>query len=288
MWNSCLIAVLLMCGSAWADEPDQTPSEEFDKNYFHLFDPTFPKLMREMATDSHGATETPYTVDAGHFQVEVTLVRYAHNDDFLDGHHGVSESWEISPLLLKAGLFNHIDAELLIEPYTIVHEEVGPDSVTRRGFGDLTVRLKANALGNDGGRVAVAVMPYFTLPTRDNDLGETRIAGGFILPLSVRIKEGLYLDLTEKVGNVWNKERNRYDSEFSQSISLGRDFGRDFFAYVEFFSIVGQRDVPWIGSIDTGLIYSLSENVQFSAGINIGVTRAADDWSPFIGVAYRY
>jgi hypothetical protein len=39
-----------------------------DKSAFSLFNPTPRELMREMSTDRPDTTESPYTVDAGHFQ----------------------------------------------------------------------------------------------------------------------------------------------------------------------------------------------------------------------------
>lgn len=48
-----------------------------DKRQFTLFNPTPDKLMREMSTDRPDTTESPYTVDAGHFQFELDLAEYA-------------------------------------------------------------------------------------------------------------------------------------------------------------------------------------------------------------------
>jgi long-subunit fatty acid transport protein len=44
----------------------------------------------------------------------------------------------------------------------------------------------------------------------------------------------------------------------------------------------------WIASFDTGVTYALTPNIQLDAGINLGLTKAADDYSPFIGITYRY
>jgi hypothetical protein len=43
-----------------------------------------------------------------------------------------------------------------------------------------------------------------------------------------------------------------------------------------------------VGTVDTGLTYLVSENIQLDGGINIGVTRAADDFAPFIGLTWRF
>ena len=60
-------------------------------------------------------------------------------------------------------------------------------------------------------------------------------------------------------------------------------------AYVEFFSAVStQRNADWEGTFDLGLIYKATKNLQFNAGVNIGMTRAADDWAAFAGMTWRY
>src|SRR4051794_4246357 len=50
-----------------------------DKSQFTFFNPTPVDQMREMNTDRPDATESPYTVDAGHFQVEFSLVEYTYD-----------------------------------------------------------------------------------------------------------------------------------------------------------------------------------------------------------------
>src|SRR6266545_1196362 len=44
-----------------------------------------------------------------------------------------------------------------------------------------------------------------------------------------------------------------------------------------------QRGAAWVGTFDTGLTYSLTGNVELNAGVNIALTRSADDWNPFVG-----
>ena len=58
---------------------------------------------------------------------------------------------------------------------------------------------------------------------------------------------------------------------------------------MELFSAVStERDADWLGTFDTGLIYALTENIQLNTGVNIGVTRSADDWNGFVGLAWRF
>ena len=58
---------------------------------------------------------------------------------------------------------------------------------------------------------------------------------------------------------------------------------------MELFSWVSaEPGSPWVGTFDTGLIHWPTENIQVNAGVNIGLTRSADDWNPFASFAWRF
>ncbi len=260
-----------------------------DKSGFNLFNPTPPELLRELTTDGPGATESPYTVDAGHFQLEMALVRYTSDQDTFDGLKQRFEAWSIAPGLLKIGVLNSLDAELLLEPYNLVYERAGTNRVSRRGFGDTTLRLKYNVWGNDSGRTAFALVPFVTFPTSQQGLGTDAVEGGIIVPFEAALPGNFYLGLTTRFDLLRDLEAEDYHAEFINSLALYHDLFWKVAGYAEFFSAVStEREADWVGTVDTGLIYRVTEDVQLNAGVNIGVTRPAEDWNLFVGVAWRY
>ena len=136
--------------------------EKPDKSVYHLFNPTPRHLMREMSTDRPDTTESAYTVDAGHFQVEADLLKVTRERHNVAKDHTITEALEIAPLNLKVGLGNRSDLQILVPTYTAlrVRDKRRRESDTVRGFGDMEVRLKNNLWGNDGGATALALMPY--------------------------------------------------------------------------------------------------------------------------------
>ena len=59
--------------------------------------------------------------------------------------------------------------------------------------------------------------------------------------------------------------------------------------YVEFFSLVSaETGSDWVGTVDIGITYALSDNIQLDGGVNLGVTRSADDINPFFGISWRF
>lgn len=281
----CCLAV----PAAFAAGTEKEGSSAVDKSAFTLFNPTPSEYLREMDTDGPGTTESPYTVDAGHFQLELTLVSYSNDRDSYEGVDYEFDVLALAPVLLKVGLLNRLDAQLALEPYVVVHERADGRRTTRRGFGDTTLRLKYNVWGNDHGRTALALTPYVRFPTSENDLGSDGIEGGLIVPWSALLPRDYWLGLTTRFDAVRDEDDRGYHPEFANSVAFGHDLFGNLFGYVEFFSWVStERAAGWIGTFDTGLICALTENVWLNAGVNIGVTRAADDWNPFIGMSWRF
>jgi len=91
-----------------------------DKRQYHLFNPAPRVHMREMNTDRPDKTESPYTVDAGHFQVEMDLVSYSHNHDTSRGQNTRSDALAVAPINLKVGLLNNVDLQLVLDTYNWV------------------------------------------------------------------------------------------------------------------------------------------------------------------------
>jgi len=81
------------------------------------------------------------------------------------------------------------------------------------------------------------------------------------------------------------------DSHFDylNSVSLTRPITKKLSTYVEFATDIStMAHSSWIGTVDTALIYQPVNNWELDAGVNIGVTKAANDLFTFIGAAWRY
>jgi len=266
---------------------DQSP---VDKSEFNLFNPTPSQYLREMTTDGTRATQSPYTVDAGHFQVEMTLFGYSSYEDNSSGVKYKLDTWNIGPINLKVGLFDRLDLQLILEPYNHVYEtEVGYFQTTRRGFGDTTLRLKFNCWGNDSGITALALMPFATFATSQEGVGLDHFEGGLIVPFSAALPWDFYLGLSGSLAMTRSNAERDYHSEYTGSISLSRKLFGDLEGYVECFnSVTTEKGIGRATTFDLGLIYWLSDNLQLDAGVDIGMTTWADDWYAFVGTSWRF
>ncbi len=262
-----------------------------DKTGYHLFRPVPREALRDLSTDRPDKTESPYTVDPGHFQVEADLFNYSRDAYNGDAANTRVESWSFANTNLKAGLFHHIDLQIIVPAFNTVRMEDRSAGLTRKtsGFGDLVSRLKINLWGNDGGRTAFAVMPFLKFPTAAKDLGNGAVEGGLIFPFAIELPAGWSLGVMPEFDFNRDEDGRGTHLEWVQTVALGRDLIGNLGGYAEIFSAVSsEKGADWIATFDCGLTYAVTRDFQLDLGVNLGLTRAADDFNPFLGATWRF
>lgn len=276
------LAGLLVASTASAGEPAGRPAA--DKRAFHLLSPTPREMMREMSTDRPDQTESPYTVDAGHFQIELDFFKFTYDRRSTDGVR--TQSWNFAPINLKAGLLNNVDLQIILDNY--VRERTTNPTSRASGFGDITARLKINLWGNDGGKTALGIMPFIKMPLAASSLRNGRTEGGVIVPLAVSLPGGWGMGLMTEVDFV-SDGAGGHDAEWLNSITFSHDIAGKLGGYVEFVSVTGNAPgFRWQAQADIGFTYALTDDVQFDCGCNFGLTKSAPDFQPFAGFSIRF
>jgi len=272
--------------AAAADETNSLP----DKNGYNLFNPTPANQMREMNADRPDKTDSPFTVDAGHFQVEMDFANFTADAPNSERGNVRSENYQIAPLNLKVGVLNNVDVQLVLTPYqwerTKNQHTASVDQTS--GFGDITPRVKVNLIGNDGGFFALALIPFVKLPTSQEHLGNNAVEGGLGIPYAFDVPDwdvGFQTTVSVDRNNAGPGDH----AEFANSVSIGHAVIGKLSYHVEFFSSVStEQNSGWVGTVDTWCTYQANQNLCLDAGVYIGVTRAADDWHPWAGMTWRY
>ena len=238
--------------------------------------------LRELNTDRPDVTEGPFTVDAGHWQVEMDLV--SHTQNRLDGVR--TQEWDVAPFNLRYGVSPNLEAGLFYSPYKHVTTEPrgGPRAVLS-GSGDLTLRTKLNFWGNDGGETAFGLIADVKLPTAQAGLGNGRVEGDLILPVSFEIPGGFELGAMTEV-DVRHRDSGGSALVWVNSATLGHALSRTVSGYVELASAAG--DGPPVATFNAGVAWKLDPNTQLDAGMEIGLSRAADDARFFTGLSRRF
>lgn len=284
-----LLCTLLTAGAA-AQAAEATPVAcdacAKNKSAYTLLNPTPVSLMREMSTDRPDTTESPITVDAGHFQIETSLIDFNR-----DKSAGVTtKTWTFASVNIKAGLLNNTDIQFVLDSHVESKTSVPGASTTANGISDLTIRLKQNLWGNDGGtKTSFALMPWISAPTGSSDLRSEKYQGGLIAPLGFDLAEGVSAAVMLQADALWDDGTKSYYMQWTHSATCGFEITDKLGAFVEY---VGEHrsgsrsEYTMYGN--TGLTYAISDNLVADLGVRIGLNSRADDFGGFIGMSYRH
>lgn len=283
MARFCLLIFIARTGDVIAGSDEALSPTNTDKTGYTLFNSTPPSVMREMSTDRPDTTESPYTVDAGHLQAEISLFDYARH---FDGGLKTTE-WSFGQMNFKVGLFNHTDLQLMFNSYTTARWSGSGLNGRSSGFSDVTVRVKTNLWGNDGGKTALAVMPFVTIPTQA-EMGSDRWSGGLVIPFAVEISDRLSLGAMIQPELVPNAETSGYNIALLHSASLGISLTKELGSYFELVGIAESGDDPYQALFNYGLTFNVTDNLMLDAGVRIGLNSNTPDFGAFTGVSVRF
>jgi hypothetical protein len=269
----------------------QETRDPMGKSRYTVFNPTPVELMRELSTDRPDRTESPYTVDAGHVQIETEPFSYTGNRDGSKRNRVEVDSFTLASINAKLGLTNRTDLQLVLDTYTSTRTKDRSDGSTtrQRGVGDLTARLKYNLFGNDEGPIAAALLPFLTFPTSEDDLGTDGIEGGLIVPVAMELPAGFGLGLMTEVDLLRNADSSGRHYDFIYSATINRELFGSLAGYIEIFNVDSKEEgVDSASTLDFGFTLGIGANAQFDAGVNLGLSEDADDVNPFVGFTRRF
>jgi hypothetical protein len=238
------------------------------------------EFQRELAADRPDTTESPYTVEAGRFQVESSF--WAYGRDKTGGIE--TQTWTIAETNFKIGLAADHDLQFVVRPY-VRESRRGFANSDAEGFGDVEVRWKWNLWGNDGGPSALGLMPFVSVPTRTAVSGG-EWEGGAILTYATELPADWGLGVQGEIDRVWDDDSRRHEWDFLHSIVVGRDLMDRVGFYLEYFGVAGARSYE--ANLSAGLTWVLGDDVQLDLGGVYGLNDAAEDYSVFQGITFRF
>ena len=265
--------------------PQGTPAP--DKSQYSLFNPTPIELRRAYNTDRPSKTDSPFTIDAGAFQIESDVANWT-----LDYDKGVrSRTWIIGNTNFKVGLTNWMDLQIFPQLYVNARKS-GPNfgkPLEQDGFGDTTVRLKLNLLGNDGGKLVVGLVSSVKIPTNTDHFANHVWEPGFGLPINYSLPWGFTFFGQTRVDILDEPHSGNMRVQWQNPIGISRTIVGTLSGYLEFYDAVSTgHDHPWIGTIDTGLIYQVTPNLSVDVNSFFGLTDSAPDYNVFVGFGHRF
>jgi len=285
-WLSAGFGTCLTLRAIAGQDTGDTP----DKAGYNLFNPTPRELLRELSTDRPDQTESPYTLDAGHFQMELDLINAVFDHDKGGGNDVKTRGWTAGGINLKVGLLNNVDIQFVYDTWVKarVKDRAAGTVNWDSGAGDLQTRLKINLWGNDGGPTAFGIMPFVKWPLPESDVRNGETEGGLIIPFAADLGGGWGLGAMTEFDYV-SDENGGHDTAYFNTITVGHDLVGALAGYLEFAALVmPESDDDWLGLLGAGFTFGINENAQLDFGCNFGVTESAPDYNPFIGITLRF
>ena len=155
----------------------------------------------------------------------------------------------------KMGLTNWLEFQIFPQGYVekrFSGQDYGPTK-TISGFGDTTLRLKANVLGNDGGSFVLGIVASVKVPTNTAHLGNKLFDFGLGIPFNYSLPAGFTLFGQTRIDLPKIEGRSSRNVVWSNPIGVSRTIVGNLSAYAEFYSAVdSQRGLPWVGTRISG------------------------------------
>ena len=261
----------------------QNSSSQSAAKKYSLFHPVHRDKMKKMSTDRPDVTESAYTAEAGHFQVEADLFKHVRNKT-----ENLLNTQNIYNLAnFKIGLTENTDIQLVFPTYvnTATHD-LNTNKIINKtgGFDDITLRLKYNFWGNSGGKTAFAVLPYISFPT--SSFSKNGVQGGILFPFAAEIKEGLSFG-TQAAVDIVKEENDHYSADLIYSFTLGKTIFKNADLFAETYTTYSPYNKKADIFLNSGIIYSVTKNLNIDAGFNYGLKKDSDRIF-FTGFSWRY
>ena len=267
-------------------DDDEPTSRAVDKSQYTLFNPTPKESMREFNSDSPDLTDGPYTIDAGHLQIETAFLTYTLGDQ----NGMTTRTFSVLPTQLRLGVLNNTELDLIFGPF--VYQRVHTKTTTTKttGIDDTTLRAKINLFGNDQGKIAFGLIPAIQIPTArtSNGLGTGKVQGGIAFPVSFTLPKDFGLGVMPEVDYLRNADNTGYGTQFFHSASLDHPIYGNLNGYIEYVGIASTHlHQTYLAFMGTGFSYVFSENFQIDSGVNFGISDHADDYTITAGFTWR-
>jgi len=250
---------------------------------YNLFKPVPKAQLREMETDRPDITESPQTIDAGHFQYESDLFRY----ERLSSDESVKHTYLFNQANLKLGITTSTAVQVVVESFVSIKERLMEESevVANHGLGDITLRIKQNIMGNDKGKFAIAILPYLKFPTSVANQ-ESRYEGGIMVPMLLKLEKEWKLGMQLEVDRLQDEEGNGHHNQILETLTIAHPLFKHLDGIAETYYTYNLKEKRWNNYLNASLQFELAKDLKVDGGLNYGIQHDASK-SYFLGLSFR-
>ena len=229
-------------------------------------------------------TETPVTVQPGHFLLEVDALTFS-----IDREPGLRyTAFGAATTFLTTGVTAKLDVQLGADLY--VNQKFDAAGLVERqsGVGDVYVRAKYRFYESNDTYTAVAVMPYVKIPTSSGRFGNDAVEGGVVVPFQTELVGGFNFGAMAGLDFLRNAADNGYDLHVYGSASAHRELVHGLGLYGEAVVDKSSGGTPWTGTIGAGVTLMVSKFASWDFAIYRGLSRDATDWTHVLRFNYGF
>ncbi|ATP20765.1 MULTISPECIES: transporter [Sphingobium] len=243
---------------------------------------------REFCADRPGLDTPPCTMAPGKVQVELGL------GDWTGEQDGESRIYTVNvgDALLRIGLTDSLEAQLGWTAFGHVRtrDRVTGAVETDNGIGDMRVALRQNLRNPDGSGFSIAVMPYVSLPTGGDAIGDGDWGAGMLVPISYDLGHGLTLQATPEVDAAVDEDGDGRHLAYGSVAGLGFDISDSLSGSIEA-SLMRDDDpdghaTQALAGLSLG--WQAGDDMQFDAGANLGLNHDSPDAELYVGIVRRF
>jgi hypothetical protein len=237
-----------------------------------------------ICTDRPTKANSTCTVPKGDWQVESDLVNWTNSS--IDG---VSADLIVAPNpTLKYGVSKNVDIEVNWAPYQQLTVKAGGVSTRSSGSGDVFVRLKWEPINNS--KWSLAVIPYVKAPAAPHTIGNGRVEGGLIVPVTFTLPDKFSLTFGPELDALENAALDGHHVNLINLINLSRPVTGKLTLYAE---VWNDQNFDPLGTVsqttaDVAAAYLVNNTFQLDVGGNFGVSHFAPRTQLYVGVSKRF
>ncbi len=229
-------------------------------------------------------TETPVTVQPGHFLLEVDALSFS-----IDREPGLKyTAFGAATTFLTTGVTSRLDVQLGAELYLSQKFDAAGLIERQSGVGDVYVRAKYRFFESNDTYTAVAVIPFVKIPTNTGGVGNDSVEGGVIVPFQTQLLGGFDFAAMAEVDFLRNDADDGYDLQLYSSASLHRELLRGLGLYGEAVVAKTSGGAPWAGSIGAGVTLAVSKFAWWDFAVYRGISDRAADWTHVLRFNYGF
>ena len=238
-----------------------------------------------ICADRPGKGSSTCTAPKSHWQFETGLANWSKTNS----RDSRSTSLSLFDTAIKYGLTDSLHVEVDLSPFVRDTSNSASGRTRHSGFGDTVVKLKQE-LTPHGAKFAAAIVPHVKIPTAGRKIGNGRLEGGVIVPLSLSLGSSPWsLSASPTLNAALDADRKGYHPVMEQSLTLSLQATPALSLSAELW-----RSWDWDetttrqASLDPSLSYKLSHDLQLDLGANLGLNDETADFEMSGGVSVRF